>query len=582
MDLGRYRNLVPVGRGGMGVVFRAVSPEGGSVAIKLLCGPGSAGALARFERERRLLASFGEPEGFVSLLDAGTAREGPYLVMPFVGGGTLRARLEAGPLAVEAAVELVATLAAAAGRAHERGIVHRDLKPENVLFTADDRPLLADLGLAKHFSDEAPGASRSVSLSRAGEVRGTVGYMPPEQMADAKSVGPTGDVFALGAILYECVAGVPAFEGESFVEVARKVSDGAYEPLARVAPRTPPWIAAVVTRALERAPAARFRDGHDLARALAVGAPRAPSGGAALAVSVLALLPLAGLVAWRLWPGAGAPPPARPAPAWLPGKPPRGNAAAREALERGESLLAAGDAERGRAELDRAIDLDPRLERAWARRGMLRRDLQDLDGAIGDLDRAIALDARDPIALATRGVVRRGKADYKGAFEDLDRAIAIDPSQAGLWAHRGEAKRRLGDVDGAIQDYDRALELDPHESFALSMRGEARRKRGDLSNAIKDLSLAAELDPENASIWGILGEARGLQGDYAGADRDLSRALAITPGSPAALRSRAEARRLGGDRKGAIDDLEAFLAASPGHPQAAEVKAQLDSLRAER
>src|SRR5205823_1073109 len=116
------------------------------------------------------------------------------LVMPFLRGGTLRDRLARGPLPVEETVALAIALATALGRAHEGGIVHRDLKPENVLFQEDDaatsraRPLVADLGLAKHFSSDAPGASRSVSLSRGGEMRGTVGYMAPEQMASAKEV----------------------------------------------------------------------------------------------------------------------------------------------------------------------------------------------------------------------------------------------------------------------------------------------------------------------------------------------------------------------------------------------------------
>ncbi len=150
MRIGPYEVLGELGRGGMGVVFRARGPGGGEVALKLLARADGA-AFARFDRERRLLASLGEEEGFVGLLDAGTAREGAWLVMPLVPGGTLADRLEAGPLGVEETVALGTQLARALGAAHARGIVHRDVKPENILFAASGRPLVADLGIAKHF-----------------------------------------------------------------------------------------------------------------------------------------------------------------------------------------------------------------------------------------------------------------------------------------------------------------------------------------------------------------------------------------------------------------------------------------------
>src|SRR5205807_1951035 len=118
------------------------------------------------------------------------------------------------PLGIDETIALGRALASTLARAHERGVVHRDLKPENVLFArrapiADiGRPLVADLGLAKQFlKDGAPDAAASASLSRSGDMRGTAGYASREQLGDAKSVGPPADVFSLGAILYECLAG---------------------------------------------------------------------------------------------------------------------------------------------------------------------------------------------------------------------------------------------------------------------------------------------------------------------------------------------------------------------------------------
>jgi serine/threonine protein kinase len=180
MRIGPYEVVKEIGRGGAGIVLRARGPDGHERALKVLK-DSSGQRLARFERERRLLSSLGESDGFVPLLDAGDSNHGPYIVMPFVPGGTLRDRLR-GPLGIAATEKLAREVAAAMARAHERGIVHRDLKPENILFAADGRALVADLGLAKHFDRDAPGASASVSLSREGWLRGTAGYMSPEQI----------------------------------------------------------------------------------------------------------------------------------------------------------------------------------------------------------------------------------------------------------------------------------------------------------------------------------------------------------------------------------------------------------------
>ncbi len=315
--VGGYELEGEIGRGAMGRVFRARSPAGKTVAIKLLK-RNEAAAVARFERERRLLAELGESVGFVPLLDSGTAPEGPYLVMPFVPGGTLRAKLAKGPLGVADAVELARALASALAAAHERGIVHRDVKPENVLYGA--RPLLADLGIAKHFGERA--ADQSVSLSQHGDLRGTAGYMAPEQMADAKTVGAPADVYALGAVLYECLAGEPPFVGTTVVELLSRVHEGRFAPLAPRRPDAPAGLVAIVERCLARDPAARFADGAALARALDdAGGParRSLALKASLLVAALAVgCGLAALVLLERSPGleSGAPPeqPAATAP----------------------------------------------------------------------------------------------------------------------------------------------------------------------------------------------------------------------------------------------------------------------------
>jgi formylglycine-generating enzyme required for sulfatase activity len=269
--IGHYQVVRELARGGMGAVFHARSPEGRDVALKIILNPGARDAITRFERERRLLAQLGEAEGFVPILDAGDDRSGPFLVMPLVTGGTLRDRLENGPLPVEQAVVFMGKVARAVGKAHALGIVHRDLKPENILFTAEGEPLVADLGLAKHFRRDVDGGSQSIALSKTGEFKGTLGYMAPEQTGQARDVGPEADVFSLGAILYECVAGQAPFEGRSPSEVIAKVASGSIPDVRTLRADAPRWVSRVAVRALRREPKKRYPDATALARALEEG-----------------------------------------------------------------------------------------------------------------------------------------------------------------------------------------------------------------------------------------------------------------------------------------------------------------------
>ncbi|MGE0709152.1 MAG: WD40 repeat domain-containing serine/threonine protein kinase [Planctomycetota bacterium] len=316
MKLGRYTIQGELGRGGIGVVFRALDPGGRHVALKLVRA-GRAGAGERFAREARLQDLLGEQQGFVPLLDQGESPHGPYLVMPLLTGGTLRDRLAQGPLEVDDAVGLVRTMAAALGRAHAAGVVHRDVKPDNVLFDGEGAPLVADLGLAKHFRSDVSGASQSVALSSAGEMRGTVGYMAPEQIRDAAAVGPPCDVFALGAVLYECLSGRPPFNGDTFVELMARIARAEREPLRKLRPDAPTWLIAVVDQALSVDPARRHPDGAALAAAL--GRPRGARRRATGVVGALAVAGALGAVGALLARGAGATTAPRPDPSAGPG-----------------------------------------------------------------------------------------------------------------------------------------------------------------------------------------------------------------------------------------------------------------------
>jgi len=291
--VGAYEIEGEIGRGGTGVVYRA-RRDGAVFAVKLLK-VSSADARARFAREARLLAELGLAEGFVPLVDVGEGPEGPFLVMPLVEGGSLRDRLRVGPLSVDETLVVARAVGGALARAHAKGIVHRDVKPENVL-RRGDRWLLADLGIAKHFDDAAPGADRSVSLSQTGAARGTVSYMAPEQLTDAKSVGPPTDVFALGVLLYECLTGVTPFASATVVLIVQAIFAGKPVPVRARRSDVPRWLADAVDGAIARD---RDRRPADAARFLeALEPPATPQRRpAVVGALVLGLVALVALVA---------------------------------------------------------------------------------------------------------------------------------------------------------------------------------------------------------------------------------------------------------------------------------------------
>jgi regulator of sirC expression with transglutaminase-like and TPR domain len=494
VQIGPYEIEHEIGRGGMGVVYRARSPEGRVVALKVLLEADQA-ASARFDRERRLLASLDDREGFVGFLDAGRFPRGAWLAMPFVPGGTLRQRLTRGALGVSETVALGVALARALGAAHARGIVHRDVKPENVLFAEDGRPLVADLGLAKHFDRSAPGGSQSMSLSQQGAFKGTAGYMAPEQISDARSVGPPADVFALGAVLYECLGGRPAFPGDSAVEVLARLNSGLIEPLR--APDLPSWLERVVTRALETDPRARFQDGAALERALREGGsrrrlPRALPLALGLGAGALVL----GAILVHSHPlTAPASPVAHVVSATATGA---STAEARALSARSRALGAKKDYLQAMADATKAIELDPRLAEAWANRAYARGMDGDRDGELADATKAIELDPGLAYGWYCRGAARGIAHDLEGALADTEKALELDPKLAGAWCNHGAARFERHDVEGALEDYGKALEIDPKLETALCNRGLIREKKGDREGALADFERYLEVTTDEA------------------------------------------------------------------------------------
>lgn len=275
--IGSYRITKILGKGGFGKVYEGEAEDGRKVAIKILLDP-TVESLPRFQREQRLLSLFGFDQGFVPLLETGLFSGGPFFAMPLMTGGSLKDRVRQEEMTVNEASELMLTLGRAVARAHREGVVHRDLKPDNVLFDSENRAYISDLGLAKHFSSEGKGADQSVSLSVAGEGYGTPGYMPPEQMKNAKEVGPEADVFALGSLFFYCLARRIPYEGLSAIEIAANVLKGERRSLKRLRGDCPLELCEFIHRCLDVDPRNRWRDADEFVEELeALSAPESAS-----------------------------------------------------------------------------------------------------------------------------------------------------------------------------------------------------------------------------------------------------------------------------------------------------------------
>jgi WD40 repeat protein len=251
-----------LGRGGMGVVYQARDLSlARTVALKLILAGGHAGEQERqrFKAEAEAVARLRHPN--IVQIHAVSEHEGrPFCALEYVEGGSLARRLAAGPLPPAEAAALVETLAGAVHHAHQRGIVHRDLKPGNILATADGVPKITDFGLARRLDEDG-------RQTRTGAVLGTPSYMAPEQ-ARADNVGPAADVYALGAILYECLTGRPPFNGSTMVETLDLVPTAAPVAPRLLNPNVPRDLETVCQACLRKEPARRYGSAEALAEDL--------------------------------------------------------------------------------------------------------------------------------------------------------------------------------------------------------------------------------------------------------------------------------------------------------------------------
>jgi len=567
----RYRIERELGRGGMATVFLAEDlKHRRRVAIKVL-DPEVAAAIGpeRFLREIETVAKLSHPH-ILPLHDSGEANGLLFYVMPFVAGESLRDRLtRAQQLPLEEALRLTREVAAALEHAHRQGVVHRDIKPENILLQ-EGQALVADFGIAR--AVDAAGVKR---LTTSAVMLGTPAYMSPEQAAGG-AVDARADLYGLGCVLYELLAGQAPYTGPTAESVIFQHLNAAPPHVTAMRPAVPAGLDRVIVKAMAKSPADRYGSVAEFVAALEAGLTeeaerpgakrRAVWSAVIIAVPVLALVAIAAWQAWWPFGGAGGPPPAKKD--WIlvaefdgpPGDStlaPAARSLLSAALDQSR-LVATVSQDQIQQALETAgkppgTRLSPTVAKELAYRSAVR---TVLEGTIGRLGTGYSIvvrlvDADTARVLFTESGTAKGDDALIPAMGELAKRL-----RRGL----GENRRALAAT--------RPLTLaatPSFEAYRLYVAGKRKQDALDYMNAIPLYRQAVGLDPDFATAWGEMSYCYWCQSSLDSMRVCLAEALRRPDRLTFAQRQLLEARRLNaeGDYLGALTAEEQLVGQNP-------------------
>ena len=552
--LGRYQIVDAIGKGGMGVVYRAIDPAiGRTVAIKTILADETGGEnspmRARLLRESQAAGRLSHPH-IVAIHDVGEADRAAYIVMEYVEGRTLdqAMRDHPWPEASGEALRIVEECASALDYAHSRGVVHRDIKPANIMLEADGAVKVADFGIAK--------VTRASSLTKTAVIVGSPHYMAPEQWR-GEAVTGKADQYALATVAYAMLAGREPFVAESIASLAAMTLYR--DPPAAVAlnSRLNPAVDDVLRKALSKSAEARYATCSDFAQALRgawenVPAPVpvpsqlpvavAPPAGnwqkwmlAAMASTLVAILAVAGWLVYQRRAAGSAqtkvevakvatppptpviqaapapvqqeqpkepvvkPPPkaaravarAEPPPTKLPEPPPPATEGA------GDALLKQGNYAQAVIYFTQAIATKPTY-RNYFGRATAYRELEQMEKAIADYTEAIRLKPDSAFSYHDRALCEMRLGLDQQAADDYDHALKMDPTRPRFWNGRGMIYLKKGGYKKAKEFFTRAIELNKNFSDAYLNRSKAELKLNDTAAAEEDMKKAKALKDQKA------------------------------------------------------------------------------------
>ena len=481
-----YRVVEKLGEGGMGAVYLAEDLHlARRVAIKFLTSTDHH-YRARFIREARAVSALNHPN-IAMVHDYGETAEGqPFIVMEFVKGKSLSDLLDEG-LTLKRSVEIVSSIAEALGEAHDHGIVHRDIKPSNVLISDRGNVKVLDFGLVKHLTDpsgtgvDLDAQTIYSTQTRSDVIVGTPLYLSPEQ-ATGKAIDGRSDLFALGALLYECLTGQSAFSGGSVLEIGAQIIHVTPPPPSKINPQVTAALDRITLKALEKKVEARYQSAAEMLTDLQAAATGLAGNGVPVSsrsreqtegfkratnalgtltmqlkrqrfslASVIPAFIIAGLTIWAIyyfWPRTYYQPPA----------------AAEEWYKRGTEALRNGAYHQASKALEQAIALDNNFALARARMAQAWNELDYVDRAKDELlevnnitRNGLAISPSDTLYLDA--VTAMATRNFKEAIRAYTAIAEQSPQESYVYVDLGYAYENDGSADKALENYLRAIPL---------------------------------------------------------------------------------------------------------------------------
>jgi serine/threonine protein kinase/Tfp pilus assembly protein PilF len=560
--ISHYRVLSQLGEGGMGAVYLAEDTRlGRRVALKVPhAAPGAHNLYhARFLREARSISALSHPN-IATLYDYGETPDGkPYIVMELIEGQELGAIIDSGNLTLDRALQIIEDVAHALREAHRLGIVHRDIKPSNVIVNERGEVKVLDFGLAKLVGAEreafsAPEAETlQHAMTRSDMMIGTPLYLSPEQAKGTK-IDARSDLFALGALLYECVAGHPAFAGSTVVEIAAQVIHVDPPPPSKYNAALPRALDRVVLKALAKRPEDRYQSADEFVAALRDARQKISSNGqlrtqsvrrsggatapqhSALTtlsenlsrprLSIFTALGVAALLVLAFW-GASR---------WWRGGAHEPNTEARNAYERGVDFMREGAYWQASKNFERAVSADDKYALAHASLAEALTELDYIDRAKDDLLKVNQL-VPDHSVLPTRerlyldAVTSTVTRDFPSAVKSYTEIAAATPNEAYAYVDLGRAYEKAEDSTHAIENYLKATRLKPDYAAAYLRVGNLYTRTGEYKSAVAAYDKAESIYTDTGVIEGraeVLyrrGYMLRAMSDNAGARAQLQQAL---------------------------------------------------------
>lgn len=523
-----YRIIEKLGEGGMGVVYLAEDTHlGRRVAVKFLTST-DRHYRARFIREARAVSGLSHPN-IATVHDYGETDEGqPFIVMEFVNGQSLSDLLEEG-ITIYRSIEIVSSIAEALSEAHHHGIVHRDIKPSNIVLNDRDQVKVLDFGLVKNLFEHS--SSSGVDLdaqtlystnTRSDVIVGTPLYLSPEQ-ATGKPVDGRSDLFALGALLYECLTGQSAFSGSSVLEIGAQIIHVNPPPPSQINRGLSKELDRITMKALEKTAEARYQTADDFLTDLTAAAASVSSGGVPVSsrrnlktpakgkqttntlatlttslrrerfslTSLIGVVLVTGLLIWAVyhfWPRTYYEP----------------SASALSWYERGTDALRNGAYHQASKALEQAISIDNKYALARARLAQAWTELDYIDRAKDELlaiDRS-SLSPLDELYLdAITASVRR---EFPTAVKSYSEIARLSPDDAQVYVDLGYAYEKDENPDKALENYEKAISLNNGQYATAFLRA------GIVQNRKQNSQKAAEMFDKAEYLYSVGSNSEGV------------------------------------------------------------------------